>query len=79
MRSDNLTECKYFKNCLAFSSDVHLEKPMGVIESYHKRYCKKNPTNCARFMIIEKLGSKYVSDGLLPTEKDKAFQIINNN
>ena len=71
--------CKYFDNCLAYKSDINLNKPMSIIESYHNRYCKGNPHICARYIVMNKLGKEFLPKNLLPYETERAYSIIDKN
>jgi len=75
-----MTQCIYFDNCPAnLDVDSRLEKPMSVIEYYHRTYCHGNPSNCARFKVRESVGKEELPSDLLPYQQERAEQIINNN
>lgn len=71
-----MTQCKYYVDCPANCS---VERPMSVIEYFHRTYCQGNPSKCARFKVKEKAGKDSLPDDLLPNNFERANKIIDNN
>lgn len=76
-----MAKCKYYDICPGINGprEDNFKKPMSIIERYKMDYCNGKPKECAIFMVEEEIGSEYITDDLLPTEQDKAKEIINNN
>ena len=66
--------------CLAgcpFFNDKMAGKP-ALISLYKKQYCLGDNSNCARFMVFKRLGSKSVPPNLFPNMQEKAQQLLSS-
>ncbi|OQY39516.1 MAG: hypothetical protein B6229_03585 [Spirochaetaceae bacterium 4572_7] len=63
-----MEQCEYYEKCSFITSGNKVE--------LREQYCDSNPLHCARYMILEALGSGKVPDDLFPDEKIKAYAIL---
>ncbi len=66
--------------CPYFEGSEFCEKlksvSQGAFEDYAGRYCKGNFKDCARYMVIEKMGLDAAPEAMLPNEMERALRII---
>jgi hypothetical protein len=64
-----LNDCHYFKTVL-------LREVEAMAEMRRRKYCKGDYTLCARYMVFKALGNENVPLDLLPSEVQKAKELI---
>ena len=69
-----MTDCERTKKCPYFNE--HLKDLKGIQEMWEKKYCRTDKSQCARHMVLEALGSDYVPKLRLPTQIDRANELI---
>lgn len=71
-----MPDCECMGDCPYFNSDIL--KEMDVIrELRQQKYCRGDNSICARYMVFKALGKEHVPANLLPTQVEKAKEIIN--
>lgn len=67
-------ECKLLEGCIFFNDEM---KDMeGLAELYKNMYCLGDNSNCARFIVADKLGRENVPKDLYPNMFRKASELI---
>jgi hypothetical protein len=69
-----MADCECLGGCIFFN-DKMSNKP-GTSEIMKQRYCRGDNHNCARHMVLEKLGKPRVPLDLFPGDIDRARQMI---
>jgi len=69
-----MADCELLNGCLFFNDKMPEDSGMGAI--YKKKYCNGDNSNCARYLVAQKLGKENVPANLYPNMTEKAFQII---
>lgn len=67
-------DCECLPKC-PFFNDKMSNMPQTT-EMYKKKFCKKDNSNCARYIVFKVLGRELVPTDLYPTSIDKAYKII---
>ncbi|HHY04396.1 MAG TPA: hypothetical protein GX534_04340 [Thermoanaerobacterales bacterium] len=70
-------KCKNLKGC-PFFNDTMADMP-STAEMFKKSYCLDDPSECARYIVSNKLGKEYVPDNLFPNQHDRAQKLIQEN
>ena len=73
-----MPDCECLKDCLYFKSAI-FDEIDGMREIRQQKYCKGDNSTCARYMIFKALGKEYVPKNLLPSQVEKAKEIIEQN
>ena len=68
------TVCQYSTQCPLFSGDSDIAPPLEKV--LRERYCNVGNVGCARYQVREALGQKKVPRDLLPTDHNRAEQLI---
>ncbi|MGB4504915.1 MAG: hypothetical protein WBI44_08485 [Syntrophaceticus sp.] len=68
MQCENLQTCPFYKDKMDIES--------GLGKLYKRRYCEGDKTQCARYMILTKLGKEFVPVDLYPNMHERAEKII---
>ena len=69
-----MAQCALLEKCIFFN-DKMVSMPV-TSEMMKKKYCLKDNTHCARYMICSTLGKEYVPTDLFPNRVDKATEIL---
>lgn len=69
-----MPECECLPKC-PFFNDVMAEMP-STADMMKKRYCLKDNSTCARYMVFKTLGREKVPAKLYPTQTDQAQKLI---
>jgi len=67
-------ECELLSSC-PFFLDKMTNMP-ATAEILKRRYCRKDNSKCARFMVFKKLGREKVPLDLFPNQRERAQEII---
>jgi hypothetical protein len=70
-----MADCILLEKCLFFN-DKMAGMP-AASDLMKKRYCTKDNSTCARFMIVQAMGREHVPQDLFPNNTDRAKTIIN--
>jgi hypothetical protein len=68
------SECQYLAGCPFFNDKMEINSGIGAM--YKLNYCKKNFTNCARYMVVQVLGKGTAPADLFPNQQARVEQII---
>ncbi len=60
--------CSLLKDMLAYAPDL--------AEETKQAYCHEEPGACARYMLLDELGSEYVPANILPGDANRARELI---
>jgi hypothetical protein len=66
--------CEYNKVCPFFNGIMRVSDIK--IKIGKKKFCYKDKTKCARYIVAEKVGEKLVPSNLLPDMKEKAIKMV---
>ena len=69
-----MVDCELLASCLFFN-DKMLTMPT-VVEMMKTRLCHGDHSQCARFMVYEKLGRSNVPEDLSPSDVERANKIL---
>lgn len=69
-----MADCECLPTCLFFN-DKMTNKP-GTADMFKKKYCLGDNTDCARHIVLVKLGKAKVPADLFPNQKNVAAQLI---
>ncbi|WP_419658530.1 uncharacterized protein Dvar_73560 [Desulfosarcina variabilis str. Montpellier] len=69
-----MAECECLPTC-PFFNDKMANKP-GTADMFKKKFCLGDNTNCARYIVMKKLGKPNVPPDLYPNQKKMAEQLI---
>jgi hypothetical protein len=69
-----MAECKCLNGCPFFNDKMKDDEGLGAI--YKKKYCLGDNSQCARFMVFQKLGKAGVPVDLYPNMHERARTII---
>ena len=69
-----MAECKCLPGC-PFFNDRMTTKP-ATAQVMKNNYCLGDNSNCARFMVFSRAGSKYVPADLYPSQVDRVKGIL---
>ncbi|NMB34976.1 MAG: hypothetical protein GX989_01680 [Firmicutes bacterium] len=69
--------CEMLEACPFYNDKMDVESGLGKL--YKRRYCEGDKTQCARYMVLSKLGAKAVPLDLYPNMQDRAQKIIAQN
>lgn len=67
-------KCEYLQGCPFYNDKMDIES--GIGKMYKERYCSGNKKECARYIVREKLGAKFVPVNLYPNMHERAEKII---
>ncbi len=71
-----MADCKLLAGCPFFNDQMQgLDAVKDMMKS---RYCKGDNSECARYMVFEKLGRPKVPADLSPNQTDRAKQILSS-
>ena len=71
-----MQECELLAGCIFFNDKMSNMPSMADI--YKERYCKKDNSGCARYMVFQALGKEKVPPDLFPNQREKAEEILRN-
>lgn len=69
-----MQECKNLQGC-PFFNDKMAGKP-ALASIMKKKYCLKESTACARYIVCEALGKERVPNNLFPNMYEKAQELL---
>ncbi len=69
-----MSKCELLETC-PFFGDKMDEYPAGVA-AMRRRYCQKDNSSCARYLIFKALGREKVPADLFPNDNNRAQLII---
>ena len=69
-----MEECERLATC-PFFNDKMANMPTTA-ENLKKRYCRGNFSDCARYIVMKKLGKEKVPADLFPHQVERAQEII---
>jgi hypothetical protein len=69
-----MADCALLAKCIFFN-DKMASVPVAA-DMMKKRYCLKDNTNCARFVVCSALGREQVPADLFPNHTDRAKTLI---
>ncbi len=69
-----MVKCEYTEIC-AFFNEGMPDRP-AIANMMKKKYCARNPSACARYMILKTVGKDRVPVDLVPNDGDMAQSII---
>lgn len=70
-------ECPFLKTCIFFQDKMNnMSATANVMK---KRYCLGDNSQCARFMVAQRLGRDKVPTDLFPNQYDKAKKLTDSN
>lgn len=72
-----MSECELINGCIFFN-DKMANRP-ATADLLKGIYCKSDPANCARMIIVKALGRTKVPPDLFPNQAALAVEIIKNN
>ena len=72
-----MADCECLPTCIFFN-DKMTNKP-GTADMFKKKYCLGDNTDCARHIVMKKLGKPKVPADLFPNQKDAAERLIAAN
>ena len=72
-----MADCECLATC-PFFNDKMANKP-GTAAMFKQKYCLGDNTDCARHMVLKKLGKPNVPADLFPNQKDLAERLIAAN
>ncbi|HZK57247.1 MAG TPA: hypothetical protein VFD17_02960 [Clostridia bacterium] len=70
-------KCEKLQTCPFYNNKMDIESGLGKM--YKNRYCLGNKEKCARYIVSEELGAKFVPVSLYPNMHEKAEEIIAQN
>lgn len=70
-------KCEFLHGCPFYNDKMDIES--GIGKMYKNRYCLGDKTECARYIVREKLGPEFVPVNLYPNMHEKADGIIAQN
>ena len=70
-----MPECECLKGCPYFNSAIFKEMDV-MLELRQQKYCRGDNSLCARYMVFKVLGKEHVPENLLPTQVERAKEII---
>ncbi len=73
----NMADCARLSGC-PFFQDTLSNMP-SMSESYKRKYCRGDHTACARYLVLDALGSQHVSGDLFPNMEERARALIAAN
>jgi len=69
-----MAKCEYTEIC-AFFNEGMADRP-AIANMMKKKYCARNPSACARYMVLKTVGKDRVPVDLVPNNVDMAQNII---
>ncbi|MCM8813151.1 MAG: hypothetical protein NC924_04355 [Candidatus Omnitrophica bacterium] len=72
-----MAECALLKGCLFFNDKMPIDSALGKL--YKNRYCLKDNSQCARYMIASTIGREKVPTNLFPNMHEEAEKILKEN
>jgi hypothetical protein len=69
-----MVQCEYTETC-AFFKEGMADRP-AIANMMKKKYCARNQSACARYMILKTVGEDRVPVDLVPNDVDTARNII---
>jgi hypothetical protein len=69
-----MSECNLISGCIFFN-DKMANRP-ATAELLKDKYCRDNPDDCARLMIVKTLGREKVPADLFPNQASRVSEII---
>ena len=69
-----MAECEFMNGCPFFNDEMKDTEGLGAI--YKKKYCLGDNSQCARYMVVKKLGKGHVTMDLYPNMRDRALKIM---
>jgi len=72
-----MANCELIETCIFFN-DMMTDMPV-MTDIMKERYCRKDNSKCARYMIFQEVGREKVPSNMFPVEKERAEKIISEN
>ena len=72
-----MADCELIATCIFFNN-VMADMPV-MSDIMKERYCRRDNSKCARYMIFKEVGREKVPSNMFPVEKDRAEKIISQN
>lgn len=69
--------CERLNACPFYNDKMDIESGLGKM--YKQRYCEGDKQQCARYMVLTKLGEDFVPVDLYPNMFERAEKIIAQN
>ncbi|MBN1161991.1 MAG: hypothetical protein JXA17_08595 [Dehalococcoidales bacterium] len=69
-----MAECELLKGCIFFNDKMKVSDALG--EMYKRRFCLKDNSQCARYMVYKALGREKVPIDLFPNMFERAKKVI---
>lgn len=69
-----MADCELLAGCVFFNDK--LDNMPGLAEIYKDRYCRKDNSQCARYVVAQALGREKVPLNLYPNQMPRAKEII---
>jgi len=73
-----MPECECLKGCPYFNAPIMKEFD-AMAQLRKQRYCLGSNSDCARYQVFKALGKIMVPADLLPSQVERAKEIINGN
>jgi hypothetical protein len=73
-----MPDCECLKTCPYFEHDIVKQIDM-VAKLRQQKFCKGDNSLCARYMVFKTLGKPNVPKDLLPTQTERAKEIIDKH
>lgn len=70
-----MPDCERMNSCPYYETDLMKAFP-SMLEKRQREYCKGDNSKCARYIVFNELGEKYVPKDLLPIDVDRARAIL---
>ena len=70
-----MPNCECLSDCPYFQTNM-LREVEAIAEMRRRKYCRGDYTMCARYMVFKALGRENVPQDLLPSEVQRAKELI---
>lgn len=72
-----MPDCERMQGCPYFQNELIKEFPM-MLKLRQERFCRGDNTACALYMVFKALGKEHVPADLIPSQNERAKEIIDN-
>ena len=69
--------CEKLEKCPFYQGKMDINK--GIGKMYRQRYCEKDKTQCARYIVSTQLGAEFVTNNLYPNMTDVANKLLSEH
>lgn len=69
-----MNKCPYIDQCNFFN--VKMANMPQIVELMQRKYCKKDFTECARYIMAERFGVDNIPDNMFPHETNRANRFV---